>query len=148
MTLMASFGVLKAKLMYFTHRPSLKEGPPGKMSFSNLENPVYGLWSPPWPRNQVCHFSGSSHSLHADWCWLMNGGILLLQPLPPLSHSPLIYISSLLPCLHFGRRIPATGTAAVHVHTKCECACQDSEVMRQKKWVEINTTYWLFTHGK
>lgn len=92
-TLMESFGALKDKLMYFPPRRSLNEGSPGKMSFSNLENAVYGIWSPPWPRNQVCHFSGSFHSLHGDWGQLTNGRILLLQPLPSLSPSPLVYIT-------------------------------------------------------
>lgn len=67
----------------------LKEGLPGNTSFSNLEYPVYGIWS---PGNQVCHFSGSFHSLHGDWGPVMNGGNLLLQPLPSLSSSP--------PCLY------------------------------------------------
>lgn len=69
------------------------------------------------------------------------------SPRPP-SPLPLIYISSLLPCLNFGRSISGTGTAAVHVPTKCQHTCEDSEVTQIKKWVERNTIYWLFTCGK
>ena len=77
----------------------------------------------------------------------MNGAILLLQPLPSLSASPLVYVSSLLPGLNFGRNTSGARTIAVHVSTKCQHTCEDSEV-KQIKCLEINTTHWLVTCGK
>lgn len=87
---------------------SLKKRPPGKMWFSNLKNPVCGVWRLPWPGTQISHFSGFSCSLHCVWTWGENSEILLLWSLSFLSPSPLSCVSSLLPSLSFGKSICGT----------------------------------------